>query len=144
MLVNGCQGYQVGAGLKSAARTFPADRGSVPADPGVESPQTVTDADNGSTVRLAPGGRLTIVLGSTYWRFTGSSDASVVASDGPPHFQSMRTDCVPGGGCGAVTQSFVAIGLGQAQIYAGRSVCGEALACSPDRQRFSVTVVVGD
>ncbi len=105
---------------------------------------TVTDAANGTTIRLAQGEHVTIVLGSTYWRFTGSSDASVVAAEGDPQFQSMRSNCVPGGGCGGVTQSFVAAGAGQAQISAERIVCGEVLACAPNQLHFSITIIVGN
>jgi hypothetical protein len=139
-----CQSDRAGDGSRSGLPPFSAEHGGVLAAAGAGHPLTVTDAENGSTVRLAPGDHLAIVLGSTYWRFTGSSDASVVAPDGDPQFRSVRSDCVPGGGCGAVTQSFVAVGPGQAQISAGRTVCGEALACAPDRQRFTVTVVVGN
>lgn len=104
----------------------------------------VVDGDNGSTIRLARGALLTVVLGSTYWNITGSSDPSVLVAQGDAHFRSLRNDCVPGAGCGGVSQLFRAAAPGRVQISASRTVCGEALACSPDRQRFAVTVVVGD
>jgi hypothetical protein len=51
---------------------------------------------------------------------------------------------VPGAGCGSVTQTFIAAAPGQSQVRASRSVCGEALACRPEQQSYTLTVDVAD
>jgi hypothetical protein len=72
----------------------------------------------------------------------GGRDASIVKAEAAPKFESKRSECVPGGGCGTVTQSYVAVAPGRTTIDAERDLCGEALACPPDKRKFSVTVVV--
>src|SRR5262249_35138126 len=56
----------------------------------------VTDADNGRTVTVAPGDRLTVTLGSTYWTFSGSSNAAVLRQVGQP--VASPGTCPPAGG----------------------------------------------
>jgi hypothetical protein len=105
---------------------------------------TVSDADNGRTVNLARGGRLRVLLKSTYWRIGASSDSSVLAAIGPAQIEADRTGRVPGTGSGTVSQYFSAISAGRAEVSADRVVCGEALACRPDQRHFAVTVIVGN
>jgi hypothetical protein len=82
-------------------------------------------------------------LHSTYWRFDPSSDPLVLAADGGPQ-SAPGTNCprFPGSGCGTVTQTFTAFGAGTATVTAGRTTCGEALACSPSQSEFKLSVHV--
>jgi hypothetical protein len=50
---------------------------------------------------------------------------------------------VPGEGCGVVRTYFTARSAGTAVITAGRTTCGEALACVGSHGRFKLTVQVG-
>ncbi len=95
-----------------------------------------------SHVRVGAGVR--VVLDSTYWTVNGSSNAKVLAASGPVRHvpQGNSRSCVPGAGCGSVSQSFVAVASGRATVTAHRTVCGEAMACRPDQQNFVITVVV--
>lgn len=101
----------------------------------------VTDADNGRTVTLARGGRLTVTLASTYWSIAGSSDPAVLRLDGQP--LASPGSCPPGVGCGQVTATFTAVGPGRAEVTASRSSCGEALSCTGGAGSYRVAVVVG-
>ena len=102
---------------------------------------TVTDAASGRSVSLRVGQRLRVVLRSTYWEFAAPSAPAVLAADGPATLMADK-GCVPGGGCGTVTQDFVARAAGRAVVAASRSSCGEALACTPAQSRFTLTVTV--
>jgi hypothetical protein len=108
------------------------------------SGRSVAYADNGRTIRIARGTALDVVLDSTYWTMKGSSDAAVLApitavrhSGQPP-----GSSCVPGAGCGTVSQSYVARRTGPARVSAERTVCGEAMACTPSQRVFVVSVIV--
>jgi hypothetical protein len=61
---------------------------------------------------------------------------------GEPVAKADLSRCMPGAGCGTVTQSFKAVAAGQAELTADRVVCGEAMACRPEQRHFGVTVVV--
>ena len=102
---------------------------------------SVTDADNGGTVTVAPGERLTVTLGSTYWTFAGSSNTAVLQQVGQP--VASPGSCPPGVGCGQVSATFVAVGRGRADVTASRSSCGEALSCTGGSGSYRVSVVVG-
>jgi hypothetical protein len=101
---------------------------------------TVNDADNGRTVTLAPGGELTVTLGSTYWTINGSSNPAVIRQVGQPTVSAGP--CPPGVGCGQVTATFVAGQAGRADVTASRSSCGEALSCTGGSGSYRVSVVV--
>src|SRR5215472_6430503 len=73
---------------------------------------TVGDADNGGTVTVAPGERLLVALGSTYWTFRGSSDPGVLRQLGQPVVSPGS--CPPGVGCGLVSATFEAVRPGRA------------------------------
>ncbi len=102
---------------------------------------TVRDADAGSTVRLRPGDDLVVILGSTYWSESSAPDRGVLVQVGDP-VVAPSGDCVPGGGCGTVTVRYRAVARGTTDVVFGRTVCGEALACPPDRREFRIAVVV--
>lgn len=104
----------------------------------------ISEADNGHSIRVPRGTQIQVVLHNTYWQLRGTSDSATLAPAGEPQFKANRSECLPGAGCGTVTQSFTAIGAGRAEINAERTVCGEALPCTPDQRRFSVTVIVGN
>jgi hypothetical protein len=110
--------------------------------PGVQA-VTATDADNGHTITMARGGMLTVRLNSTYWRF-GASGA-VLRLVGQPTTSAVpltASHCVPGQGCGSVTEIFQAVGSGKAVVLASRTSCGEARACAPSQGVYQLTVVV--
>ena len=141
--------YRVGAvvaaawffGVTGAGTAATAPDLSPPAS-NAGDPLTLSDADNGRTIQLTRGAEFRLVLRSTYWRPNGTSNPAVVAAEGPPTTAAGSEACVPGAGCGTVTQSFVAVGAGQAEVSADRSLCGEALRCRPGQQHFAVSLVV--
>jgi hypothetical protein len=104
---------------------------------------TVDESANASKITLNRGDHLQVTLHSTYWRFDPSSDPLVLAADGGPQ-SAPGTDCprFPGSGCGTVTQPSTAFGAGTATVTAGRTTCGEALACSPSQSEFKLSVHV--
>jgi len=104
------------------------------------APVTLTDADNGRTVSVAPCAQLTVTLGSTYWTFAGSSNSAVLRQVGQP--VASPGACPPGVGCGQVSASFVAVAPGRAEVTASRSSCGEALSCTGGSGTYRVSVVV--
>src|SRR5215472_15681400 len=75
---------------------------------------TVSDADNGRTVTIAPGQRLTVTLGSTYWTIGASSNPSVLRQVGQP--VASPGSCPPGVGCGEVSATFAAVQSGRADV----------------------------
>jgi hypothetical protein len=101
-----------------------------------------SDAENGRTIIVRVGDRVSIVLDSTYWSFAGSSNMGVMAPAGRPSVSPKPSGCVPGGGCGTDTAAFVAIAPGTAQISASRTTCGEALRCTGAAGRYRLTVEV--
>jgi len=104
---------------------------------------TADESNNGSSVTLAPGDHLRVVLHSTYWQFNPSSNPSVLAADGGPQV-GPGTNCprFPGSGCGTVTQQYTALHGGKAVVSADRSSCGEALQCRPDQSHYQLNVKV--
>lgn len=102
---------------------------------------TLTDSSKGHLYYLYPGDKVTIVLHSTYWKFTPISGPEYIAQVGavrtvasPP----STAGCVVGQGCGTVTIHYVAKALGAMRIIATRTSCGEALRCTPSNSRWSV------
>ena len=104
----------------------------------------VRDDANGKTVSARAGDRIELILSSSYWHVTGSSAPRVLRQDGPPVLLSRPKSCphIPGLGCTPVQADFTALTDGRAVITARRSACGEALRCSPDQSRFTVSVVI--
>lgn len=104
---------------------------------------TVDDGANGSSLTLARGDRLQVVLHSTYWQFAPASDPAVLIADGGPQ-TGPGTNCpsFPGSGCGTVTQTYTAASAGDAVVTASRTSCGEAMSCPPSESQFKVSVHV--
>jgi hypothetical protein len=102
----------------------------------------LTDADNGRSVTVPVGTRVTLVLASTYWTVDPTAGGSVLRSDGPPVTDPRFAHCVPGQGCGTVTATYTAVATGTAVVSASRTVCGEALACSAAQRSYRVAVTV--
>jgi len=105
----------------------------------------VRDSQNGTTVHLAVGDRLKLIMSSDYWNMHGSSSAAVLAQDGRAHFLPRPKNCpnIPGLGCVPFETTFTAVAKGTAMITASRQTCGEALKCQPPQEHFRLTVVVG-
>ena len=123
----------------SAAPSAPAIPASAPPLAGSQ----VTETDNGHTLRLHAGSELKLILHNTYWQIVGSSDLTVLAPVGAAVYSGAgMISCIPGSGCGTVTQVFRAAGLGQATLTASRTSCGEALQCTGTAGSFKVTIVV--
>jgi len=100
---------------------------------------TLDEHDNGQTVHVAVGADVTVTLHSTYWTFS-PVPAGVLKTVGAP--ATVGGACAPGEGCGTVTVRFTAVGKGTAALAAGRTTCGEALACGPGQGTYRVTVDV--
>lgn len=107
-----------------------------------DAPLVLTGADNGRSVTVAVGARVTLVLASTYWTVDPTSGDTVLRSDGQPVTSPRPAHCVPGQGCGTVTARYTAVAPGTEVVAAGRTVCGEALACTPAAGSFHVDVTV--
>ena len=104
----------------------------------------VRDNANGKTVATRAGNQIELILSSSYWHVTGSSEPSVLRQNGPSVLLSRPNSCpdIPGLGCIPVRADFTALADGKAEITAERSACGEALRCKPDQTRFTVIVDV--
>jgi hypothetical protein len=102
----------------------------------------VSETQNGSTVHVAKGGSVAVVLHSTYWTLAAPSNAAVLQEEGQPTVTPMMQGCVPGQGCGTVTAVYAVVGPGQSQLSASRTSCGEALRCTGTQGAWSVTVDV--
>ena len=128
--------------LLIAAGCSSAQSAHVSVPPSGATTVTVSETDNGQTIGVRRGGTVTLVLHSTYWQVTGSSDDAVLAADDQPTTTAPPpgTGCVPGGGCGTVTARYTARAGGTATISARRSTCGEAMACRPDQTTYRVTI----
>jgi hypothetical protein len=116
-------------------------------DPGSCTPATgvvlmITDADNGKTVTVAAGSRVSVQLASTYWTIDGSSNPAVLAAQGPQETAPCAARTLPGSGCGMATVSYAALSSGTAVVAAHRTTCGEAMVCDSGQSGFRVTVVV--
>jgi hypothetical protein len=118
----------------------PGAPGPTTGQPSPPSTIRVGDHDNGRTFDVPVGTRIDVVLGSTYWSFKPSSDPAVVAVNGSMT-ASPAPGCVPGGGCGTVTQDYVVQSNGTAVLSAHRTSCGEALMCRPGQRSFSITIL---
>lgn len=105
-------------------------------------PSTVSlrQADEGRRVSVAKNSTVVVRLDSTYWRIQPPSSSGVL------HLVSTNvhrdSGGVPGSGRGTVIARYRAASAGEAVVSATRTVCGEAMACSPTQRRFHVTVIV--
>jgi hypothetical protein len=101
----------------------------------------VTEHNNGKTVTVSKGDEVDVVLSNTYWTIQTPA-STIVTAEGANETQPQLQGCVPGGGCGTVTQRFKAAAPGVQTITAGRAICGEALRCVGDQGRYEVTITV--
>src|SRR5581483_8550966 len=101
---------------------------------------TVGEGANGSTVTLARGDRLQVVLHSTYWQFAPVSNPAVLAVDGGSQ-TDPGTNCpsFPASGCAPVTQTYTAARASSAGVSASRTSCGEAMGCPPSKSSFNAS-----
>jgi len=129
-----------------ACKPPPAD-GAAPCDQGgCALAATLGDMACGTSVDVKLGTSVTVSLASTYWTIQGSSRPAVLAQVGVMTYgKGVNCPPFPGTGCGTVSLTFQAVGLGQAVISASRTTWGEALACQPGegRDRCTITVNVG-
>lgn len=102
----------------------------------------MSEDNNNKTFQVQTGDTVTVVLHSTYWTIDGSSNAKVMKADGQQTASPPAGPCHPGQGCGTVQQKFTAVGAGSAHLKASHTTCGEALQCSPNPQRYDVTILV--
>lgn len=111
--------------------------------PGTGSALRLGEPDNAQTVTVRRGTRLVLVLHNTYWVITGSSNPAVVVSTAvQTHTPDPPGSCLPGIGCGSVSEPFSTRSLGSATLTAHRDSCGEAMPCQAAQSRYVVTVVV--
>jgi hypothetical protein len=136
----------VGLGLAACSGSEPSIR---PPDSTTTTaplpPLGFSDADNGRSVDVAVGQRLTVILHSSGFVFGDPSDPAVVRGDGTPTVTPGGESCVegPGSGCGTVVASFVALAPGSAELRADRSTCAEP-DCAAADARWRLLVRVGD
>jgi hypothetical protein len=97
------------------------------------------EADNGHLVQAHTGDTFTLRL-SSYWQVRSSGPLRRVG--GTRLDRSGCKNSPPGTGCAVVVRIYRASGSGSARLVASRSVCGEALACSPGSGHWQVRVKV--
>ncbi|MEU4117110.1 hypothetical protein AB0F71_21745 [Kitasatospora sp. NPDC028055] len=145
VLVLGCAAALLA--LTGCGSTGPSTAASAPAPTvtAVTTPAAVTvtadEKANHTTVKVSVGATVSVELQGTYWSGATSSAPAVVAPTGSPT-TAPSPSCRPGGGCGTVTTSFTARTAGTAHLTAFRTVCGEALNCTPNQRSYDVTVEV--
>ena len=104
---------------------------------------TLSERNNGRIVTVARGTPLVLRLHRTYWRIRGSSNPAVVRQTGPQQTRAVLPPrCLPGMGCGTASAPFEALHAGRARLSATRTICGEALRCSPAQRRYAVVILV--
>ncbi len=130
------------ASVTAAAATSLPAASAAPATAAAATVITVSDADNGGSVALRVGETLRVVLHSTYWTIKGSSDGRVLNAASPAIVSPQTSGCVTGAGCGTVTADFIALAGGPATVDASRTSCGEAMGCTSDSSRWSISVTV--
>jgi hypothetical protein len=129
-----------GPGPAPVATTPPA-KSPAPSPTAASTAAGFTDANKGQTVNVRVGQQFTVSLSSTYWEFQPLPDSTVLRSVGAP-VTRPSPGCVPGGGCGTVSASYMAAGAGRVTIVATRRSCGEAMLCTGSAGQFALTVVV--
>ncbi len=134
----GGPGSTVGATATTRVASSPTTR-IVPARTTVH----LTDADNRTTIAVARGTTIVVVLNSTSWNFT-NPDAAVLPAQGDPVIvRAPIGSCgPPGQACGTESVTYIAVGAGRAEIRATRTQCGEARVCIGSEGVYSVQVNV--
>jgi hypothetical protein len=98
----------------------------------------VTREMSGRRIAVRVGAVVQVALDSTYWMITTPNSGVVHALDAPT--SASHTGCVAGAGCGTVTVRYRVTAAGTAVLSAVRTLCGEALRCTPP-QIFTVTLL---
>ncbi|MER7674545.1 hypothetical protein ABTY61_39630 [Kitasatospora sp. NPDC096128] len=129
--------------LAGCGSTHTTAAASAPTATALTTPAAVTADEKAdrTTVKVAVGATVSVELHATYWSAATSSAPDVLSPAGAPTTVPSPS-CRPGGGCGTVTTSFTARTAGTAHLTASRTVCGEALNCSPDQRIYDVTIEV--
>jgi hypothetical protein len=132
-------------GCQSAAQPTQPGSHTSSAAPSSRDHKTVTasEADSGHTITVTAGDDVVVMLHSTYWQLAPLTGGVLQASGPPAVAPSTPKSCVPGQGCGTVTQTFLARAGGRAVITASRTSCGEAMRCTGSSGSYQLTVVVG-
>ena len=138
LLFAGCSGAP---GPLPAATVTVTPRPAVSPTASSKQDITVSESDDGRTLHVSVGQRVVLLLHSTYWMIDGSSDPAAIQPDGDAT-ASPAPGCVPGAGCGTVSEVFVAVRPGVATLRASRTSCGEALACTDGQGSFAVSLTV--
>jgi hypothetical protein len=131
----GLVGCATPAGTSLTGASLTATSSTVRSHP----PAMATAEDNGHTLTLTVGQRLSVRLDSTYWTF--GPTAPPLRQNGQP-LVSKGGPCVPGQGCGTVTADFYAAGPGRTAVSASRTSCGEAMRCVGPAGQYRLTIVV--
>ncbi|MDT4959066.1 MAG: hypothetical protein QOD31_2865 [Pseudonocardiales bacterium] len=139
-----CAAVLVLAGCQSGAhRTEPGSHTSgTAARSAGHKTVTAGEADGGHTITVAIGDDVAVVLHSTYWQLAPLTGGVLQASGPAAVAPATPKSCVPGQGCGTVTQTFRAKAGGRALITASRTSCGEAMRCTGSNGSYHLTVVV--
>ncbi len=106
---------------------------------------TLGEANNHHTIAVALGTRITVTLHSTYWSPTPVHSSTILSQVGAPTVAATQpgtAGCVPGQGCGTVSEHFVARHAGFIRLRATRTSCGEAMRCTPAQAVWTVIVHV--
>ena len=101
-----------------------------------------SEPDNGASVAVRMGARVTVVLHSTYWTIDPPKPSGVLRTTTGPVVVPKIGGCVRGQGCGTVTMEFVAAGHGTTTVAAQRTSCGEAMLCASTESTWQVVVRV--
>lgn len=112
------------------------------AAPAMAATTTVTSKDKGATVSVHVGDVLKVSLSSTAWTIDNATGGALVAQGAQSTTFVPGPSCHPGQGCGTTDRGFRAVKAGTAQLAASRTQCGEALQCTGDNGRWSMTVKV--
>jgi predicted secreted protein len=128
-----------GALVLALALAACASSGGNPAG-GHRSTVSVRQADQGRRISVTKNSTVVVRLNSTYWRLQPASGSGVLHLIGTNVHRDANG--VPGSGRGTIVARYRAASAGQAVVSATRTVCGEAMACSPTQRSFRVTVVV--
>ncbi|MEP7178417.1 MAG: hypothetical protein ABI775_04975 [Pseudonocardiales bacterium] len=104
---------------------------------------TAGEADKGHTIAVSVGDDVVVVLHSTYWKLAPMTGAVLQASGPAAVTPASAQSCVPGQGCGTVTQTFRAKAGGRTVITADRTSCGEAMRCTGSNGSYRLDIVVG-
>ncbi|HEV3053625.1 MAG TPA: hypothetical protein VGX45_03145 [Solirubrobacteraceae bacterium] len=102
----------------------------------------LSDTSLHQTVHVSKGTELVVTLHSTYWTFNAPGGRVLTALGSPQVSPAPIGMCVPGQGCGTVTERYRAVKDGTGTINASRTTCGEALLCAPSQRTYAVRVVV--